>query len=329
MNGKVLILGTGALGTLFAARLAAAGAQVTVLGTWAEALEALDRRGAQVEGEPSQPVFATDDPSACTPADLALVLVKSWQTERAARQLAECLNPDGLAVSLQNGLGNDALLAGILRQAQDDSLGLRRVSAGITILGAALSAPGVVRLAGPGPVWLEARPSLDHLAALLAEAGFPVERAADIRPRQWGKLVVNAAINPLTAILRVPNGGLLADPLARGLLGGLARETASVAEALGVALPFAGPERAAEEVAERTAANHSSMLQDVLRGAPTEVEAINGAVVREGQALGMPAPLNWLVRGLVLSRCHLSSDELADMVRLEQLVPGGIGCEEV
>lgn len=329
MNEKVLILGTGALGTLFAARLAAAGVQVAVLGTWTEAIAALNKDGARVEGEKSQPVFAAADPSVCAPADLALVLVKSWQTERAARQLAECLAPGGLAVSLQNGLGNDALLAGILRQAQGGASGLRRVSAGVTTLGAFLTAPGVARLAGAGPVWLEAHPRLDGLAALLAEAGFRVERAADIRPRQWGKLVINAAINPLTAILRVPNGSLLADPLARGLLGGLAREAASVAEALGVALPFPGPERAAEEVAKRTAANHSSMLRDVLRGAPTEIEAINGAVVREGQALGMPAPLNWLVRGLVLSRCHLSSGELADMVRLEQLVPGGIGCEEV
>ncbi len=318
---KVLVVGTGALGTLFAARLAAAGAQVTVLGTWPEALEALNKAGAQVEGKPPRPVFATNNPAACAPADLALVLVKSWQTERAARQLTDCLAPDGLAVSLQNGLGNDTLLSG--------TLGLRRVSAGVTTLGATLTAPGVVRLAGTGPVWLEERPRLDALASLLAEAGFPVERAADIRPRQWGKLVINAAINPLTAILRLPNGGLLTDPLARPLLGGLAREAASVAEALGVALPFAGPERAAEEVAGRTAANHSSMLRDILRGAPTEVEAINGAVVREGQALGLPVPLNWLVRGLVLSRRHLSPDELADMVRLKQPVSGGIGCEEV
>jgi 2-dehydropantoate 2-reductase len=318
---KILVLGTGALGTLFAARLAAAGAQVAVLGTWPEALEALRRRGAQVEGETPRPVLASADPAACAPADLALVLVKSWQTERAARQLAECLSPDGLAVSLQNGLGNDTLLA--------RTLGPRRVSAGVTTLGAALSAPGLARFAGAGPTWLEARPSLDGLAVLLAEAGFPVERAADIRPRQWGKLVINAAINPLTAILRVPNGGLLTDPLARSLLGQLARETASGAEAAGVALPFSAPERAAEEVAERTAANHSSMLRDVLRGAPTEVEAINGAVLREARARGLAAPLNRLARQLVLSRIRLSSGELADMVRLEQMPPGGFECEEV
>ncbi len=317
-NGRnILLLGTGALGTLFAARLAAAGARVTVLGTWTEALEALYRDGARVEGESPQPVFAASDPSACAPADLALVLVKSWQTERAARQLAECLAPDGLAVSLQNGLGNDVLLAGALRQAQDAPSGRRRVSAGVTTLGAFLSAPGVVRLAGEGPLWLEAHPRLDELAALLAKAGFQVERVADMRPRQWGKLVVNSAINPLTALLRVSNGGLLADPLARRLLGELARETASVAAALEVALPFSDPERAAEEVAARTAENQSSMLRDVLRGAPTEVEAINGAVARQAEALGRFAPLNRLMRELVLTCRSLSSDELAGMVRLD------------
>jgi len=305
---SLLVCGTGALATLFAARLSAAGWAVTMLGTWSEALETLNRHGAQVEGEAPAPVVAVKDLAACAPVPLALVLVKSWQTGRLARQLADCLAPDGVAITLQNGLGNDALLA--------QTLGRERVSAGVTTLGAFLSAPGRVCWAGDGPIWLEADARLDRLATVLRQAGFNVERVEDIRPRQWGKLVINAAINPLTALLRVPNGVLLTDPLARDLMGKLARETAAVAAALGIALPFLSPEQAVEDVARRTAANQSSMLRDVLRGAPTEIEAINGAVVRAGRAQGADVRLNRLVRDLVRARRSLSSAELMGMVRL-------------
>jgi 2-dehydropantoate 2-reductase len=315
-NKKILIAGTGALATLFAARLSAVGVDVTLLGTWREALEAFNTRGAQVEGEQPYPVHATSDPLDCTPARLALVLVKSWQTERAARQLADCLAADGLAVSLQNGLGNTAVLARILHRVQDEVLGMPRVTAGITTLGATLSAPGVVCLAGAGPVWLEAAPRLSPLVDILQAGGFPVEVVEDIRPRVWGKLVVNAAINPLTAILRLKNGELLTDPHARTLMGMLAREAARVAEAHGVALPFHGPERAAEEVAERTGDNLSSMLRDVLRGVPTEVDVINGAIVRMGEERNVEVSVNRLVWELVRKQSRLSSAELSDMVRL-------------
>src|SRR3972149_5276342 len=128
----VLIVGTGALATLFAARLSANGAPVTLLGTWKEAIQALQRDGARLaledRSELTAPVRATDDPSACKGARLALVLVKAWQTERAATQLKECLSDDGLAVSLQNGLGNREILVRFL----DDS----RVGLGVTTLGA-------------------------------------------------------------------------------------------------------------------------------------------------------------------------------------------------
>jgi 2-dehydropantoate 2-reductase len=109
----------------------------------------------------------------------------------------------------------------------------------------------------------------------------------------WGKLVINAAINPLTALLRVPNGSLLKSPSARQMMRALATETAQVAEAEKVSLPFSDPIAAAQDVASRTAANHSSMLQDVLRGAPTEIDAICGAVVNIAQKHNIHTPANW------------------------------------
>ena len=108
----------------------------------------------------------------------------------------------------------------------------------------------------------------------------------------WGKLVINAAINPLTALLRIPNGELLSRPNARKMMASLARETAEVATAEHVHLPFSNPVNAAEDVARKTATNHSSMFQDVRRGAPTEIDAICGAVTRRAEFHGIAAPYN-------------------------------------
>jgi 2-dehydropantoate 2-reductase len=288
---KVLIVGTGALGTLFAARLSAVGAQVTMLGTWDAGLAALNADGAHIEGVGCFPVLATADPTECRDAKSVLVLVKSWQTARIASQLAECLAPDGLVLTLQNGLGNDAVLA--------SALGAHRVSQGITTLGATLTEPGHVRMAGEAPIWLQAFLQDGLLVEMLREAGFPVEIVDDIRARVWGKLVVNAAINPLTALLRVKNGVLLESASTLDLLGDLACEAAAVAFAHGVTLPFPDPKRAVEEVACSTSENLSSMLRDVLRGAPTEVDAINGAIVRTGDEKEVPVPCNRVVWSLL------------------------------
>jgi 2-dehydropantoate 2-reductase len=291
MSGGVLIVGCGALATLFAGRLSSAGVDVMMLGTWAEGLSALRKVGARLDGEGCYPVRATDRPSDCKGAKIALVLVKSWQTERAAHQLMDCLAEDGLAVTLQNGLGNDDVLSGVL--------GPRRVSRGVTNLGATLLAPGYVRSSGKGVVTLETHMRLTTLKAIMRVANFELSIVKDSLPSVWGKLMINAAINPLTAILRVKNGELLANPPTRELMRILARETASVAESIGVALPFSSPEQAVEDVAQDTSDNTSSMLQDVLRGAPTEVDAINGAVVRKGDEKKISTPANRVIWYLV------------------------------
>lgn len=251
-----------------------------MLGSWVEAIDALNQNGARL-GDAAYPVRAVSDPRECRGAKLALVLVKAWQTERTARQLADCLAKDGIAVSLQNGLGNHETLAA--------ALGLSRAKQAVTTLGATLLGPGHVRPGGDGLLSLEADPALDALAAHLTESGLRVERSDTLQSLVWGKLVINTAINPLTAILKIPNGKLLESPPAREMMGALARETAQVAAMQGISLPFDDPAAAVEEVARRTAANHSSMFQDILRGAPTEIDAINGAVARLG---GESAPLN-------------------------------------
>ena len=288
MNENILLVGTGALSTLFAARLSEAGHHVSMLGTWRDGLQALNQSGARIavgEGrERSYRVHATNDPNEVKGIKHAIVLVKSWQTERAADQLKRILAPDGIALTLQNGLGN--------RERLSRDLGAGRVALGITTTGATLLGPGLVKVGGEGIISLEQNPALAPIEAALRSSNFNLQIAADTRSLVWGKLVINAAINPLTALLRVPNGELLNHPWARKAMSALARETAQVAEAERVSLPFEDPIQAAEEVARKTAKNLSSMFQDVRRGAPTEIDAICGAVTKRGEQHGIETPYN-------------------------------------
>lgn len=286
---NILIVGTGALGSLFAARLVQAGYQVTMLGTWKEGLEAIRRNGVQfldsTGAQHTLQVNAIDNPRECVGIKHALVLVKAWQTERAATQLRDCLAHDGLAVTLQNGLGN--------RETLIRSLGQQRVALGVTTTGATLLGPGSVKAGGEGPISIERNLALGPLDTALRSANFNVRVVEDAQSLVWGKLVINSAINPLTALLRVPNGELLERPSAREVMRALARETARVAYAEEIELPFEDPVAAVEEVAHKTAANQSSMLQDILRGAPTEIDSICGAVVAYGEKHHLPTPANW------------------------------------
>lgn len=288
MKQDILLVGTGALATLFAARLSEAGHSVSMLGTWKHGLDALQKNGARIVDsngdERAFKVHATNDPYEVSGAKFALVLVKSWQTERVAGQLKGALASDGLALTLQNGLGNRETLA--------RDLGTARVALGITTTGATLLGPGFVRAGGDGVISIEQNQALGPLEAVLRSSNFNLHVVNDARSLMWGKLVINSAINPLTALLRIPNGELLSHPNARKVMASLARETAEVASAEHVNLPFSNPVSAAEDVARQTATNHSSMFQDVRRGAPTEIDAICGAVTKRAEYHGISTPYN-------------------------------------
>ncbi len=287
---RIALLGTGAMGTLFGVRLARV-AEVWMLGTWAEALEAARAHGLRLttpEGEETARVAVAEDPARVPPCDLALILVKAYQTERAARWAQEVVRPDGVVLTLQNGLGPFETLQRIV--------GPSRALQGVTTLGATLVAPGHARWGGEGPIWLGAPPErrgqVEPIRDLLARAGFPVELREDLQGILWGKLVANTAINPLTALFDVPNGALLERPDLWAAAREVALETAAVARAQGISLPFEDPAAFVAEVCRRTAANSSSMRQDIQRGRPTEIDALNGAVATIGRRVGVPAPLN-------------------------------------
>lgn len=273
---------------LFAARLAGAQVPIIMLGSWQAGLQGLDKYGVRLveaDGhETAYPVQVTHNPSDCVGVRNALVLVKSWGTERAAHQLSTCLAPDGIALTLQNGLGNQEILV--------KELGAQRVALGVTTLGATLLEPGRARVAGNGVVSLGEHPRLSTLANMLSNAGITTEITRDTAALQWGKLVISATINPLTALLGVPNGELLERQSARAFMGMIANETAQVASKAGIQLPYPDPLAAVEKVARQTASNISSMLQDIRRGTPTEIDAICGAIVHVGRQVAVETPIN-------------------------------------
>jgi 2-dehydropantoate 2-reductase len=301
-DNRLLIVGTGAMGCLFAARCAAAGQAVTLLGTWREGILALNDQGVCLVGpdgqERSYRVQAYDDTSralANGKFNQALVLVKSWKTVSAAHVLDECLTERGVALSLQNGLGNYEILTA--------RLGSHRVAFGVTTQGATLLAPALVRPSGNGQISLAAGDNLGQIAHTLERAGFLVLIEPDLRRLLWRKLAINAAINSLTALLNVPNGELLDMPSAHYLLKEIVAEVVRVAASQEVEISTAETVETVENVARQTAANISSMLQDIHRGAPTENEAINGSILRKAETAGIPCPVTtavyWMVRAIV------------------------------
>jgi len=286
------------MGCLFGAKLSPH-VDVTLIGHWREQIEMLQSHPLRLVmpngREEKIRLHATDDIKRAAPVDIALVLTKSTQTVAAAQDAARILKPDGIAVTLQNGLGNLETLA--------QYMGQERVTSGVTTQGAAISEVGVLLYGGAGPTHIATRPELDvtlrDLAALFERSGIETQIVEDVTSLVWGKLAINAAINPLTAILRVPNGDLLKSPHARELMRRAAYEVAAVAAAQNISLPFEDAAARAEEVARLTSHNRSSMLQDVERGVETEIEAICGAVTRVGAEVGVSTPVNEMFTQLI------------------------------
>jgi 2-dehydropantoate 2-reductase len=290
---RIAIFGIGAMGALFGAKLTPH-ADVTLIGSWRQQLDALQPAPLRLiypDGrEESVQVKAVDYDAAPNGIDVALILTKATGTAKAGERAARILSPGGVAITLQNGLGNLEIIA--------EHVGAERAVLGVTTQGGALDGPGVLRVGGTGTTFLVSREGMQALADLLNAAGLVSELVPDILTLAWGKLAVNAAINPLTALLGIRNGVLLDSEHTRTIMAEAAREVAAVAAAQGIALPYDAAARA-EEVARLTGLNRSSMLQDVQRGTLTEIDTICGAVMRQGAAFNVPTPTNTVLYHLI------------------------------
>jgi 2-dehydropantoate 2-reductase len=295
---KVAVIGAGAMGSLFGARMAEAGTEVWLHDVWAEHVLAINENGLSVEfeGELRQ-VFirATVDPIEIGSADLVLIFVKSTDTRTAAQTAGRVAGPGGLVLTLQNGIGNPDVISGIV--------GPDRVLAGTTAHGATLLGPGRIRHAGAGPTvigsWGACVPDkVREIADLLSVAGILTETTRDVRSALWRKLIVNVGINAITALTGIKNGQILDLETTRSITAAAVREAVAVAETDGIEVM----ENAVEHVfrvAEATGGNRSSMGQDVDNHRQTEIAAINGAVVEKGRILGIETPVNRTLAALI------------------------------
>ena len=289
---RLLVLGAGAIGSLLGGRLAQAGHDVLLVGR-PEHVSRTRSGGLRLEGRTdaivSVPV-AERIPTGAT-FDGVVLTVKTFDVAGAARELTERLSGPVPVLALQNGLGVELALARHLEAGGWTDAG-RWIVRGVNSVPATFVGPGVVRHAGEGELVLPAGESdsfAGRFARALGEAGFQVRRESDIAREVWRKAIVNAAINPVTADHGIRNGELLHDPW-RGQAAALLREALAVARAAGQTFSDEEAERELWKVARATAENRSSMLQDLDRGRPTEIDAISGAIVREGERLGVPTP---------------------------------------
>lgn len=287
---KVAVVGPGALGCLFAARLVQGGIKTHLIDYDPRRAERLAKSGVTVEanGETvtAQPSVSTRIPNG---QDLVIVLTKSHSTAELK------LPPDTPVLTLQNGLGNVEALCAIA--------GSSRVLAGSTAEAATLLGEGHTRHVASGITRLGSWTSCPTTTArdALAAAGFELEITESPGQLLWEKLAISAAINPLTAILNVPNGQLLINKETRQLMRDLVVEAVKVAATEGYRFEQSLVE-IAEAVCEATSENISSMLQDIRAGKRTEIEAISGEVLRRAQIASLPTPrtrvIYQLVRGL-------------------------------
>ena len=314
----MLVAGAGALGSVLGGLLAADGWPVTLLGRGAH-LDAVARDGLHLDGlygsHHVRTLRAVDDVAlAGGPFATILLTVKAWDTDAMARAVAPHLAPDGVLVCMQNGLGNVERAAAVV--------GERRVLGARVIFGSEVEAPGRVRVTvhaaptlvgSPDPDDAVRQAAAERLAAALAVAGVPSQPTRALRAELWAKVLYNAALNPLGALLGVPYGWLADDPDTRAAMDAVLEEAFAVARADGVALPW--PDAAAYRdlfygrLVPSTAGHRSSMLQDLERGRPTEIDAINGFVVGRGAALAVPTPVNATLTRLIRARVRRAATE--------------------
>lgn len=301
---RYLIMGTGALGTVFGGLLRRSGQAVDFIGR-GEHFQILHRQGLTIDGiwgeVKSGPVAISPEDSA-RPYDVILLCVKSFDTRSACQQVQSLVAPGGLVISIQNGLGNLEVIAQECGQAT--AVGAR------VIFGAKISRPGLATVTVYADKVLLGQESGENRAPQLLQvvehlnrAGIPSAVVDNIITHIWEKALYNCALNPLGAILNVTYGELAASPHTRELMSGIIEEIYQVAAVRGIALhhPTAGEYQRhfLTRLVPPTAAHHPSMLQDLQQGRRTEIEALNGAICRYAAAHNLSAPGNEAVCRLI------------------------------
>ena len=279
-------MGAGSVGCYFGALLARAGHAVTLIGRQAH-VQAITAHGLRLQSatlDEHVRLSASTEAKAVAGADVVLLCVKSTDTETAARQIQPHLAPGALVLTLQNGVDNDERVRAMLGPAQP-------VAAAVVYVATAMAGPGHVRHFGRGDLLIAPSPVSERLALELAAAGIPTQVSGNVRGALWAKLVINCAYNALSAITQQPYGWLVQQDGASAVIADLVAECQAVAQADGVRMD-GDVHAAVRGIAQSMPAQLSSTAQDLARGRPSEIEHLNGYVVRRGAALGLATPVN-------------------------------------
>jgi 2-dehydropantoate 2-reductase len=289
---KIAVMGAGAVGCYYGGMLARAGHDVVLIAR-SQHVEAIARDGLRIETKAFDEhvrLTARTHPSAVQGADLVLFSVKSMDTESAGAQIRPYLRADALVLCLQNGVDNADRLRSVLPP--------RQVAAAVVYVATEMAGPGHVRHHGRGELVIEPSGASQAVAQALIAAGVPTEISDNVRGALWTKLVINCAYNAVSAIAQRPYGEAVQGEGVKDVMRDVVDECLAVAKAEGVQLP--GDVHAAVfQIAGSMPAQYSSTAQDLARGKRSEIDYLNGLVVRRGEALGIATPVNRVLWSLV------------------------------
>lgn len=294
-------MGAGAVGCYYGAMLALAGHEVRMVGRPVH-VEAMRRGGLRLEMHSrlrSVAVEASTDAGVLRGAEIVLFCVKSSDTDGAAAAMAPYLDPAAIVLSLQNGVDNAQRLAAVLEQP---------VIAAVVYVATEMAGPGHVRHHGRGDLIIAESAASERIAAALRAAGVNVEVSDKVAGALWAKLIVNCAYNAISAITQLPYGRLVQGEGVHELMRDVVQECLAVARAARVEVP-GDAWQAVQRIAQSMPAQFSSTAQDLGRGKPTEIDHLNGFVVRQGEQLGIATPANralWALVRLLEKRTEVS-----------------------
>ena len=289
---KAAVMGAGAVGCYFGGMLARAGHDVTLIAR-PQHVQAIQTHGLRMETKTFDEqvhLQASSDPAAVQGADLILFCVKSTDTETAGTQIKPHLGRDTLVLCLQNGVDNADRLRTVLPP--------RQVAAAVVYVGTEMAGPGHVRHHGRGELVIEPSGTSPAVALALAAAGVPTEISDNVRGALWLKLVLNCAYNAVSAIAQLPYGKAVAGEGVKDVMRDVVAECLAVARAEGVTVP-GDVDAAIRKIVETMPGQFSSTAQDLARGKRSEIDYLNGLVVRRGEALGVATPANRVLWALV------------------------------
>jgi 2-dehydropantoate 2-reductase len=295
---KTVIMGAGAMGSLFGGLLILSGEDVWLVDIWKENIDAMRSNGLKVEDRGKVqiiPVKATTDVASVGKADLILFFVKTYQTEKAVSDVLVLQKENTVFLTLQNGLGNEEAIC--------KQVDRRKVILGVTGQGATLLGPGHIRHAGWGKTYVgeldeKITDRVTQIAQVFRKAGIETEVSSHIHDLVWEKLLVNVGINALAALTGLKNGQLLDYPETVRLMEALVSEAVEVTRRKEIQIDE-NPMNRVKVVIEATRENRCSMGQDLDYKRRTEIDAINGAVVREAERLGISVPVNRAITDLI------------------------------